>query len=166
MITVRQKGCSRKCPDKESKERIYRLKGGIEVRLRRPYSLREKGKIIRLFRAGIEISFFGQGVDPETIENYALGYEANLQRKEKAFFLKQYCEAPTSYCEAADRDCNNCTSTHKEWALERKREGKKVVRPGRKTGGLMEATEERNAALKNKENKETFSKRSFTGKWR
>lgn len=135
MLEVRQKKCfnRRLCPEEKPKEKIYRLKRGGKVRLRKPYSLRKRGGFIDLFRGrGREaIHSFYNGVTAEEIEKYVLGYEADLQRKKK---------------------------------------GKKVVRPGKKTGGLMEAIEERNAllkqaALKNKENKETFFKRNYSGKW-
>lgn len=67
MITIRQKGCSRKCPEKESKERTYRFKGGLEVNLPKPYSLRKRGKFIDLFRGKERISFFCEDVAAETI---------------------------------------------------------------------------------------------------
>jgi len=167
MITVRQK----KCFEKRENKKVCNLKGGFVVVLQKPYSLRKRGKFIDLFRGRERISFFCEEVAPETIENYVSGYEYQRQRKEKMLFLKAYCEAPASYCEKVDWNCDKCSSSHKEWALQRKKEGKKVVRPGKKTGGLMEAIEERNAllkqtALKNKENKETFFKRNYSGKWR
>jgi len=86
MLTAKQKGCLRGLrPSKEPKERIYRLKGGIEVRLRKPYSLRKRGGFIDLFRGrGREaIHSFCNGVTAEEIEKYVLGYEADLQRKKE-----------------------------------------------------------------------------------
>jgi len=71
----------RKCPQRESEERKYRLKGGTEVRLRKPYSLKKRGKFIDLFRAKERISFFCEGVTAITIERFAFGFEADLQRK-------------------------------------------------------------------------------------
>ncbi|MDP2967074.1 MAG: hypothetical protein Q8N87_01535 [bacterium] len=144
MITIRQKGCSRKlCPERERKKRIWRLKGWPEITLPiRHYSLEGKGNSLYLLRDGEKISFFLKGVAGETVTNYASGYEAKLQkekeRREKTWRLKEYCEAPTSYCEEAGRNCDNCTSTQKEWALERKKEGKKVVRPRRPRSTFLE----------------------------
>ena len=156
------------------KFKIYRLKGGGEVKLQKPYSLRKKGKFIYVFRGhnGKAISYFCQGVSPVTIERFVAGYEVNLQRKEKErerkMTLKEYCEASFSHCKAANWDCNKCESNYKEWALERKKEGKKVVRPGRKKEEFMEAIQERNALLKqtSPKNEERFFKRNYSGKWR
>ena len=129
------------------------------------------GKFVDLYRGRSRepIHSFPNSVTAEEMEKYVLGYEADLKKKIKKMKLKEYCEAPMSFCLIADYNCDDCKFPHKDEALQRKREGKKVVRPGRKKGGLMEATEERNVLLKqtkNKENKETFSKRNFTGKWR
>jgi hypothetical protein len=84
MITIRQKGCSRKlCPGREQKKRIWRLKGWPDITLpTRHYSLKEKGGCsLFLLRDREEISFFLKGVAGETVTNYALGYEAKLQRE-------------------------------------------------------------------------------------
>lgn len=93
MLTAKQKGFLRRlCPEKKPKKRIYYIKreeGEVEVRLRKPYSLMDEkgnkphleGEIIRLLRAGEEISFFRQGVAPMTIERYASGYEFSLRRR-------------------------------------------------------------------------------------
>jgi hypothetical protein len=67
MLTIRQKGCLRKCPEKKSKERTYRFKGGLEVSLPKSYSLRKRGKFIDLFHGRKRISFFGEDVVAETI---------------------------------------------------------------------------------------------------
>jgi len=67
MSTVRLKGCLRKCPEKKSKERTYRFKGGLKVSLPKPYSLRKRGKFIYLFRGKERISFFCENVAAETI---------------------------------------------------------------------------------------------------
>jgi len=65
------------------KFRVYKLKGGLKVTLKKPYSLKRRGKFIDLYRGKKRISYFGEGVAPITIERYALGYEANLQKEEK-----------------------------------------------------------------------------------
>jgi len=83
VLTVRQKRCLRKglCSEKKSKEKIYRLRGGDEVVLEKPYSLKKRGKFIDLLRDREKISFFYEGVDPVTIERYASGYEFSLRRR-------------------------------------------------------------------------------------
>lgn len=175
MLTVRQKKYLKKklCPERERKKRIWRLKGWPEITLpTRHYSLEERGDFIYLLRDREEISHFCKGVAAETIERYASGYEFDLQRKEKErerkMTLKEYCEASFSHCKAANWDCNKCESNYKEWALERKKEGKKVVRPGRKKEEFMEAIQERNALLKQEalKNKKISPRQSFSGGWR
>jgi hypothetical protein len=83
MLTVKRRKAFSKLENKKFK--IYRLKGGGEVKLLKPYSLRKKGKFIYVFRGRSRepISYFCQGVSPVTIERFVSGYEVNLQRKEK-----------------------------------------------------------------------------------
>lgn len=87
----------------------------------------------------------------------------------KEMKLTEWCEGSSSFCKLDEADCNKCTSIHKKLALERKRKGEKIIKPGKKTEAFIEAIEERNALLKQAaatENKETFFKRSYSGKWR
>ncbi len=67
------------------KFRIYKLKGGGKVKLQKPYSLKQKGEFVYVFRGRSkkEISYFCKGVAPITIERFVFGHEANLQKKEK-----------------------------------------------------------------------------------
>jgi len=126
---------------REKKEkRVIKLNGGMEIELPTKFysmkDLRDKGGLIYLYHRGVEISSFGNGVAAQTIEKYASGYEFNLREKKRK---------------------------------ERKRKGKKIVKPGKRVGEFMKAIEERNekqAALKNKENKIKFFDRDTTGKWR
>jgi len=81
--------------------------------------------------------------------------------------LKEYCEAPMSFCEIADWNCDDCKFSHKDEALQRKRNGKKIVKPRKKTKGFIEAIEERNTLLKEtSKGKKRFVRESFTRGWR
>lgn len=158
------------------KIKIHCLGGGRKISIKKPYFLKrdKKRKIIRIYCGREEISFFGEDVAVVTIERYISGHKFSLQReqkekerREKTWWLKEYCETNWSSCKTANFDCNKCKSSHKEWALERKKKGKKIVKPV-KTGGLKEFFEERDT-LEEKagsENKKISPKQSFSGGWR
>lgn len=155
-------------------KRVIKLKGGGKVRLRKLYSLKKRGEFIDLFCGPSrekmhreKIHSFPNGVTAEEIKKYVLEYEAILKKeKEKKMWLKEYCMAPMSRCKGNCDECN--TPNYKKWAIERKEEGKKVVRPV-KTGGFMKAIKERNDLLKRKppENKIIFFDRKPKrgGRW-
>ena len=150
---------------KNRKNRIHNLKGVGKIILPRAYSFSQRGNVIHLSRNGEEIHSFPNGVTVKEIEEYVLEYEAILLKEEKTMWLKEYCTAPMSICKG---NCDECDSPNdKNWALDRKKEGKKVVKPI-KTGGLKESLEKKDVLLKkpNSESKEIISGRQrFTRGW-
>ena len=158
------------------KIKIYCLGGGRKISIKRPYSLKrdKKRKIIRIYCGRDKISSFGEDVAVATIERCILDHKSSSQREQKekerikkTWWLKEYCETNWSSCKTANFDCNKCESSHKKWALERKKKGKKIVKPV-KTGGLKEFFEERDT-LKEKagsENKKISYKQPFTRAWK
>lgn len=161
---------------KKREERTIKLKGGLKITLpTKDYSVKdlrnlgEEGGLIYLYRNGLEISSFGNGVSGETITNYAFGYEFALQRKMKKMKLRKYCMAPASCCETSNWNCDDCSSNYKDEALERKGKGKKVGKAKRKKRDFIKVIEGRNASLLKKEplkNKEILFDRDHGGKWR
>ena len=161
---------------KKREKRTIKLKGGLEITLpTKDYSVKdlrnlgEEGGLIYLYRNGLEISSFGNGVAGETITKYAYGYEFALQRKMKKMKLRKYCKAPASCCEISDWNCDNCSLYYKDDALERKGKRQKVGKAKRKKIDLIKIIEERNTSLLKKEplkNKEILFDRDHSGKWR
>ena len=83
MFTVRQRKIFSKLENKKIK--TYRLKGGREISVREPYSLKrdKKKKIVRIFCGRDEISFFGEDVAVVAIKRYISGHKFSLQREQK-----------------------------------------------------------------------------------
>ena len=114
------------------KNRIHFLKGIGEIVALRAYSFRRRGDVIWLLYNGKKIHPFCEGVTIQTIKKYISDYEANLRKKKKKKnlekTLKDYCGAPMGICSKFD-NCDECNENDKEWALERKEKGEKIVRP-------------------------------------
>ncbi len=88
MFTVKQKRIFSKLENR--KVRVYNLKGGLKVALKKPYSLKrdEKKRIIRLFCGEEEIFFFDEGVSPGAIKRHVLRHKLDQNKKKKGRFLK------------------------------------------------------------------------------
>ena len=87
MFTVKQRKIFSKLENKEV--RIYNLKGGLKITLKKPYSLKrdKKKRIIRLLCGEEEIFFFSEGVSPEAIRKHILRHKLD-QNKKKGAFMK------------------------------------------------------------------------------
>ena len=88
MFTVKQRKIFSKLENRDV--RIYNLKGGLKVALKKPYSLKrdKKKKVIFLFCGKEEIFFFNEGVSPEAIRKHVLRHKLDQNRKKKGGFIK------------------------------------------------------------------------------
>ena len=144
--TVRQTNFFRKRENR--KNRIHFLKGVGKIILSKIYSFKQKGDTIHLLCDGEKIHCFHKGVTVQIIKEYISNYKA----------LKDYCGAPVSMCHVS-KNCDVCHISHKKWAEERKKEGKKIVRP------KPEDISEKRTTLSPIGSKKIFFRRSYSGKW-
>jgi len=110
------------------RNKLRKLKGGREISILKIYSIKERGNIINILRHGIKIRSFPNNVEAREIEKYITKYEKDQEKKQKKL-LKDYCLAPMCTCSRFE-NCDECDEYYKERALERKKKGKKIAKPG------------------------------------
>lgn len=151
------------------KMRTHNLKGIGKIVLTKDYSFKWKGDILYLLlngKKGVKgkwIHSFPKGVTIYAIKKWISDYEANLQKKKKkenpSKELRDYCAAPASICHQYE-NCDKCNENDKEWALERRKKGEKIIRPG------PEDISEERTILSSSRPKKILSKKSYSGGWK